>query len=350
MGPAGSSMSRVGIMVTDSAYVVVSMHIMTRVGQVALAAMRRDDDFIAACTRWAISRPSGGDRALPRGKAHLVRRLRLRRQRAARQEVPRAPLALRAGAQEGWLAEHMLIIGVEDPRAASPISPPRCRAPPARRTSPMVESKLPGWRVWTIGDDIAWMHVDAQGQLRAINPESGFFGVAPEHQSQDESQRHRDGALEHHLHQRRADAVRRAVVGGLTPEPPAACSTGRAGHGRRARRRPRIPTRASPCPCSSARRCRRLGRSAGRADLRLIFGSRRTQVIPLVFEAFDWTHGVFLGSAMSTETTAAITGQVGVVRRDPMAMLPFCGYNMGDYFAHWLGMQQRLTRRRSCSA
>ena len=346
MGPAGSTMSRVGIMVTDSAYVVASMHIMTRVGQVALSAMRRDDDFIAGVHSlgdlspdrrlithfpeekliWSVGSGYGGNALLGK-KCHALR------------------LGSAQARQEGWLAEHMLIIGVEDPSGRVTYLAAAMPSASGKTNLAMVESKLPGWRVWTVGDDIAWMHVDAQGQLRAINPESGFFGVAPNTSPKTNPNASR---------MVRSNTIFTNVAltpsgepwwEGLTPEPPAGLQDWQG--------RPWKPG-ASPAAHPNSRftvpvqQCPSVSPSwedpEGVPISGLIFGSRRTKVIPLVFEAFDWAHGVFLGSAMSTETTAAITGKVGVVRRDPMAMLPFCGYNMGDYFAHWLGMQNRLTR------
>jgi len=346
MGPAGSSMSRVGIMVTDSAYVVASMHIMTRVGQVALSAMRRDDDFIAGLHSlgdlsperrliahfpqerliWSVGSGYGGNALLGK-KCHALR------------------LGSAQARQEGWLAEHMLIIGVEDPSGRVTYLAAAMPSASGKTNLAMVESKLPGWRVWTVGDDIAWMHVDAHGQLRAINPESGFFGVAP-----NTSPKTNPNATKMVRSNTIFTNVALTPSGepwweGLTPEPPADLLDwqGRPwgpGGAPAAHPNSRFTVPVQQCPSVSAS----WEDPQGVPISGLIFGSRRTKVIPLVFEAFDWTHGIFLGSAMSTETTAAITGQVGVVRRDPMAMLPFCGYNMGDYFAHWLGMQQRLTR------
>jgi len=346
MGPAGSTMSRVGIMVTDSAYVVASMHIMTRVGQVALSAMRRDDDFIAGVHSlgdlspdrrlimhfpeenliWSVGSGYGGNALLGK-KCHALR------------------IGSTQARQEGWLAEHMLIIGVEDPSGRVTYLAAAMPSASGKTNLSMVESRLPGWRVWTIGDDIAWMHVDAQGQLRAINPESGFFGVAPNTSPKTNANATR---------MVRSNTIFTNVAltpsgepwwEGLTPEPPAGLldwqgQPWKPGAAPAAHPNSRFTVPVQQCPSVSPR----WEDPQGVPISGLIFGSRRSKVIPLVFEAFDWTHGVFLGSAMSTETTAAITGKVGVVRRDPMAMLPFCGYNMGDYFTHWLGMQQRLTR------
>jgi len=344
MGPAGSSMSRVGIMVTDSAYVVASMHVMTRVGQVALQHMRSDDDFIAGMHSigdlspdhrlilhfpeerliWSVGSGYGGNALLGK-KCHALR------------------LASAQARDEGWLAEHMLILGVEDPEGRVTYVAAAMPSASGKTNLAMVVSSLPGWRAWTVGDDIAWMHVDAAGQLRAINPERGFFGVAP-----NTSPKTNPNATA----MVRSNTIFTNVAltpsdepwwEGLTPEPPAGLIDwqGRPwdpARGPAAHPNSRFTVLAQQCPSIAPN----WEEPQGVPISALIFGSRRSAVVPLVFEAFDWTHGVFLGSAMSTETTAAITGQVGVVRRDPMAMLPFCGYNMADYFQHWLSMQTRL--------
>jgi phosphoenolpyruvate carboxykinase (GTP) len=346
MGPVGSSMSRVGIMVTDSAYVVASMHIMTRVGPVALQAMRGDDDFVAGLHSvgdlspdrrlilhfpeerliWSVGSGYGGNALLGK-KCHALR------------------IASSQARQEGWLAEHMLIIGVEDPDGRVTHLAAAMPSASGKTNLAMAVSKLPGWRVWTVGDDIAWMHVDAAGQLRAINPERGFFGVAP-----NTSPKTNPNATA----MVRANTIFTNVAltperepwwEGLTPEAPGGLADwqGRPWNpaaGPAAHPNSRFTVPVQQCPSASPH----WEDPQGVPISGLIFGSRRTGVIPLVFEAFDWNHGVFLGSAMSTETTAAITGKVGVVRRDPMAMIPFCGYNMADYFGHWLSMQPRLTK------
>jgi phosphoenolpyruvate carboxykinase (GTP) len=199
--------------------------------------------------------------------------------------------------------------------------------------------------VWTVGDDIAWLHVDKSGQLRAINPERGFFGVAP-----NTSPKTNPNAIA----MVRSNTIFTNVAltperepwwEGLTPQAPRGLEDwqGRPwdpASGPAAHPNSRFTVPVHQCPSASPN----WEDPQGVPISGLLFGSRRSQVIPLVFEAFDWNHGVFLGSAMSTETTAAITGKVGVVRRDPMAMLPFCGYNMADYFTHWLSMQPRLSK------
>ncbi|OLC39837.1 MAG: phosphoenolpyruvate carboxykinase [Candidatus Rokubacteria bacterium 13_1_40CM_4_69_5] len=346
MGPAGSSMSRVGLMVTDSAYVVASMHIMTRVGPVALQHMRSEDDLVFGLHSlgdlspdrrlilhfpeekliWSVGSGYGGNALLGK-KCHSLR------------------IGSWQARREGWLAEHMLIIGVEDPEGRVTYLAAAMPSASGKTNLAMVESRLPGWRVWTVGDDIAWMHVDASGQLRATNPERGFFGVAP-----NTSPKTNANAIT----MVRSNTIFTNVAltpsrepwwEGLTAEPPAGLMDwqGRPwqpGSGPAAHPNSRFTVLAQQCPSMAPN----WEDPQGVPISGLIFGSRRSQVIPLVFEAFDWTHGVFLGSAMSTETTAAITGKVGVVRRDPMAMLPFCGYNMADYFAHWLAVGRRLAR------
>ncbi len=344
MGPPGSPMSRVGVMVTDSPYVVASMHIMTRVGQVALQHMRRDDDFIAGVHSlgdlsperrlilhfpeerliWSVGSGYGGNALLGK-KCHALR------------------LASAQARQEGWLAEHMLIIGVEDPEGRVTYLAAAMPSASGKTNLAMAVSRLPGWRVWTLGDDIAWMWVDAQGQLRAINPERGFFGVAPNTSPKTNPSATAMVRSNTIFTNVALTPEREPWWEGLTPQPPDGLADwqGRPwkpADGPAAHPNSRFTALAEQCPSIAPN----WEDPQGVPISGLIFGSRRTNVIPLVFEAFDWAHGVFLGSAMSTETTAAITGKVGVVRRDPMAMIPFCGYNMADYFGHWLAVGPRL--------
>jgi phosphoenolpyruvate carboxykinase (GTP) len=345
MGPVGSAMSRPGIMVTDSEYVAGSMHLMTRVGQVTFQHMRSDDDFVAGLHSlgdlspdrrlilhfpeekliWSVGSGYGGNALLGK-KCHALR------------------IGSSQAREEGWLAEHMLIIGVEDPDGNVTYLAGAMPSASGKTNLSMLVSPLPGWRVWTVGDDIAWMHVDETGQLRAINPERGFFGVAPQ-----TSERTNPNATA----MVRSNTIFTNVAmtpsaepwwEGLTPEAPAGLVDwqGRPwqpGGEPAAHPNSRFTVAAQQCPSISPS----WEDPRGVPISGLIFGSRRTRVVPLVFEAFDWSHGVFLGASMSTETTAAITGEVGVVRRDPMAMLPFCGYNMADYFGHWLASGERLT-------
>src|SRR5688500_1791424 len=345
MGPASSPMSRVGVMVTDSAYVVASMHIMTRVGQVAVQHMRSEDDFVAGLHSlgdlsperrlilqfpeerliWSVGSGYGGNALLGK-KCHALR------------------IGSWQARQEGWLAEHMLILGAEDPDGRVTYLAAAMPSASGKTNLAMVVSNLPGWRVWTVGDDIAWMHVDASGQLRAINPERGFFGVAP--MTSPKTNPNATAMV-------RSNTIFTNVAltpsgepwwEGLTPQPPEGLIDWQGNPWTpgtpAAQANSRFTVPAEQCPSIAPN----WEDPAGVPISGIIFASRRSRVVPLVFEAFNWEHGVFLGASMTTETTAAITGKVGVVRSDPMAMLPFCGYNMADYFAHWLAMGPRLAK------
>jgi phosphoenolpyruvate carboxykinase (GTP) len=346
MGPAGSSMSRVGVMVTDSAYVVASMHIMTRVGEVAIQHMRNAEDFVGGLHSlgdlspdrrfilhfpeerliWSIGSGYGGNALLGK-KCHALR------------------IASAQARQEGWMAEHMLILGLEDPDGEITYLAAAMPSASGKTNLAMAVSKLPGYRVWTLGDDIAWIHVDQQGQLRAINPERGFFGVAP-----NTSPKTNPNGMAMVRSNTIFTNVALTPAGepwweGIDSEPPKGLidwqgNPWQPGGAPAAHPNSRFTVPVPQCPSVAPN----WDEPEGVPISGFIFGSRRARVVPLVFEAFDWAHGVFLGSAMGTETTAAITGKVGVVRRDPMAMIPFCGYNMGDYFSHWLDMGPRLAR------
>jgi len=346
MGPAGSPMSRVGVMVTDSEYVVASMHLMTRVGQVALQHMRHGEDFVAGLHSlgdlspdrrfilhfpeerliWSVGSGYGGNALLGK-KCHALR------------------IASAQARQEGWMAEHMLILGLEDPDGQVTYLAAAMPSASGKTNLAMAVSKLPGYRVWTVGDDIAWIHVDDQGQLRAINPERGFFGVAPNTSPKTNpngTAMVRSNTIFTNV---AMTPEREPWWEGMDAQPPKGLidwkgNPWQPGSGPAAHPNSRFTVPAQQCPSIAPN----WEDPKGVPISGFIFGSRRARVVPLVFEAFDWAHGVFLGSAMGTETTAAITGQVGVVRRDPMAMIPFCGYNMADYFGHWLDVGTRLAR------
>ena len=349
MGPPGSRFSKVGVEITDSKYVVLSMRIMTRVGQVALDHLAESDDFTRCLhslgdlsperrfithfpeknTVWSIGSGYGGNALL--GKKCMALRL-----------------ASWLAKKEGWLAEHMLILGLEDPQKRmhyiAGAFPSACGKTNLAMLLP--PKALPGWRTTTVGDDIAWLRPGSDGRLYAVNPESGFFGVVPgtgrrtNPTAFDMIQRDTiytnvalrpDGTPWWEGHDDPAPA--QAIDWQGRPWTPA--STEKAAHPNS-----RFTAPATNCATLSPE----FGNPEGVPIDAIIFGARRQRRIPLVFEGRNWQHGTFLGATLSSETTAAATGKVGVLRRDPMAMWPFCGYNMGDYFQHWLEMGGRLAK------
>ncbi len=310
MGPLGSAFAKVGLEVTDSAYVVANMRIMTRMGTPALEQLGSGEEFVPGLH-------SLGD---------------LSPERLAR--------------DQGWMAEHMLILELELPGGERHYMAAAFPSACGKTNLAMLQSPLAhlGYKVRTIGDDIAWLRPGADGRLWAVNPEAGFFGVVP-----GTGPETNPAAMETISH----DTIFTNVA--VTPDgvpwwegkdktPPARLidwqgrpwdRTGKAAHPNS-----RFTAAAAQCPTMSPR----WEDPQGVPLSAIIFGGRRARVAPLVFQSRDWEHGVFVGATMGSETTAAATGQVGVVRRDPMAMLPFCGYNMADYFQHWLDMRSRLTR------
>jgi len=351
MGPIGSPFSKIGIELTDSIYVVLNMRIMTRMGEEALDALGPQGEFTRCLhcradldperrlilhfpednTIWSVGSGYGGNVLL--GKKCLS--LRIASVLAQREE---------------WLAEHMLILGVEEPNGriqyVAAAFPSACGKTNLAMLIPPQGLESKGYRVWTVGDDIAWMRVDTDGQLWAINPEMGFFGVLPETNSITNLNAMRtiqrdtiftnvallpNGSIWWEGHD---DPVPGEAIDwkGDSWKPDMVDSDGKAVPA--AHPNSRFTAPFINCPCHSFR----YDQHHGVPISAIIFGGRRAKLAPLVYEALDWNHGVFVGASMASERTAAQYGKLGEVRRDPMAMLPFCGYNMADYFGHWLHM------------
>ena len=355
MGPIGSPLAKVGVEVTDSIYVVLNMAIMTRMGADAFKNLGDvSDDFVRGLhskadvdpekryivqfpednTIWSINSAYGGNVLL--GKKCFALRI-----------------ASYQGKNEGWMAEHMLILGIEKPNGeikyVTAAFPSACGKTNLAMLIPPEGYTKRGYKVWTVGDDIAWLKPGEDGRLYAINPENGFFGVAP-------------GTNAHSNFNALASTRKNTIFTNvainnddmtvwwekLDKNPPVNATEWKgekvngpeyvAAGNKLAHPNSRFTAPAENCPCISPE----FNNPNGVPISAIIFGGRRAKTAPLVYQSFNWQHGTFVGSIMASETTAAATGAVGVVRRDPMAMLPFCGYHMGDYWAHWLEMGKVL--------
>ena len=350
MSVIGSPFAKYGIELTDSIYVVVSMAIMTRIGVKVLEALGDSPDYIKGLhakaelseenryivhfpqdnTIMSINSGYGGNVLL--GKKCFALRI-----------------ASCLGRKEGWMAEHMLILGIENPQGEikyiTAAFPSACGKTNLAMLIPPEIYAQQGYKVWCVGDDISWLRIGEDGRLWAVNPEYGFFGVAPGTNAKSNPNA---------LASTRKNTIFTNVVEnlddetvwweGLDKNPPKNalnwkgekwdCTDGSKG----AHPNSRFTAPAQNCPCISPE----YNNPKGVPISAIVFGGRRAKTAPLVYQSRDWAHGVFVGSAMASETTAAAAGAVGVVRRDPMAMLPFCGYHMGDYFAHWLEMGEKL--------
>ncbi len=350
MGPKGSMFCKVGVELTDSVYVALNMRKMTRMGKIAWEELGSSNDFTRCLhskadlddkrrfichfpednTVWSVGSGYGGNALL--GKKCLALRI-----------------ASFLGRKEGWLAEHMLIMGVKNPKGEThyiaAAFPSACGKTNLAMLIP--PETMPGWEVWTVGDDIAWMHIGKDGRLWAVNPEAGFFGVVP-----GTSMKTNPNAMK--IMQQNTIFTNVVLKDdgtvwweGSGEEAPHKATNwkgelwesdlGEKG----AHPNSRFTASISQCPSISPE----WDNPEGVPISAIVFGGRRAKVAPLVYESFDWQHGTFVGSTMASEKTAAAEGKVGEVRHDPMAMLPFCGYNMGDYFRHWLEMGKKLHKQ-----